>query len=148
MQVDQWTSVSVLPVARLPLEVRCQIYRYAMGAVEFEIGDRRALRRESITKRYHRFALSNFTINYFSLLRSSTQIRQEVQTHALKELSFTIMSINALEGFLGYRLDYPGVKRNEIDAYWDYTISPFSILAARHNAGHDPESVVPIFLNG
>lgn len=91
----------------LPLEGRCQIYRYAMGAIELEIGDRRALRRESIANRYNRFAHKNFTIHHFSLLRTSSQIRKEVQAYALNKLSFRVT--------LGYRLDYPGEERDKID---------------------------------
>ena len=100
--------------SKLPPEVRTMIYRYVFG-IDLIIGDRRVLRRESIANRYNRFSLNNFTINHFSLLRISTQIRKEVQAYALNELSFTITSTNALEGFLGYRVDYPGVERDKIN---------------------------------
>jgi hypothetical protein len=58
------------------------IYRYVFGS-DLVIGYRRVLRRESIANRYNRFALKNFTINHFSLLGVSTQIRKEVQAYAL-----------------------------------------------------------------
>ena len=92
------------------------IYRFALAAPELEIGERRALRRDSVANRYNRFTLVNFTIHHFSLLRLSKQIRAEVhESGAMTELSFKVTSTVALEGFLGYRIDYPGEEEDKID---------------------------------
>jgi hypothetical protein len=77
-------------------------------------GERRKLRRQSTINRYNRFTLANFTINDFSLLRTFIQIRREAQSTSSAP-SFTITSIKALESFLGYRTDYPGIEEDKID---------------------------------
>jgi len=92
------------------------IYRHALASPELEIGPRRALRHQSNLLRYNRFALVNFTVNHFALFAISKQIRSEVQeSGAISELSFKITSTVALEGFLGYRLGYPGEAEDKID---------------------------------
>ena len=104
------------PLLDLPLEVRRMIYRHALASPELEIGPRRALRHQSNLLRYNRFALVNFTVNHFALFAISKQIRSEVQeSGAISELSFKITSTVALEGFLGYRLGYPGEAEDKID---------------------------------
>jgi hypothetical protein len=98
----------------LPLEVRSMIYGHVLGGMDLQIGERRALRRHSTIHRYNRFTLANFTVNNFSLLRTSVQLRREALP-TFTTPSFTITSTQALEGFLGYRTDYPGVEADKID---------------------------------
>jgi hypothetical protein len=99
---------------KLPLEVRSMIYGHVVGDMDLEIGERRALRRHSITSRYNRFTLADFTVNNFSLLKTSVQLRREALP-TFTTPTFTITSTQALEGFLGYRTDYPGVDADKID---------------------------------
>jgi hypothetical protein len=98
----------------LPLEVRSMIYGHVLGAINLEIGERRALRRQSTISRYNRFTLTNFTIDDFALLSTSIQVRREAQS-IFSGPTFTITSTKALEGFLGYRPDYPGIGADKID---------------------------------
>jgi hypothetical protein len=62
------------PLMDLPLEVRSMVYGYVLGGMNLEIGERRALRHRSTINRFNRFTLTNFTVDNFALLRTSTQI--------------------------------------------------------------------------
>jgi hypothetical protein len=86
------------------------IYGHVLGAINLEIGERRALRRQSTINRYNRFTLTNFTIDDFA----SIQVRREAQS-IFSGPTFTITSTKALEGFLSYRPDYPGIGADKID---------------------------------
>jgi hypothetical protein len=102
------------PLMDLPLEVRSMVYGYVLGGMNLEIGERRALRHRSTINRFNRFTLTNFTVDNFALLRTSTQIRREARP-AFSSPTFTITSTKALEGFLGYRTVYPGIEADKID---------------------------------
>jgi hypothetical protein len=93
------------------LEVRSMIYGHVLGAINLEIGECRALRRQSTI---NRFTLTNFTIDDFALLSTSIQVRREAQS-IFSGPTFTITSTKALEGFLGYRPDYPGIGADKLD---------------------------------
>lgn len=58
------THNKTFPFLQLPLEVRRMIYRFALDAPELEIGERRALRRDSVANRT--------TVSLWSTLPSTT----------------------------------------------------------------------------